>query len=89
MSDLTRAMLDDFLPPGPIWEPEEQAEFYLLLEGMADNCEVIRAFLSTLSDIRNPNDTIILSDLSAFILHLFPSALLPSERMLLPISALY
>ena len=63
MYDLTRAMLNDLLPPGPIWEPEEQAEFDLLLEGVADNLEVIRAFLSTLSDTRNPNDTIILSDL--------------------------
>ena len=63
MSDLTRAMIDDLSPDGPIWEPEEQADFDLLLEGMADNYEVIRAFLSTLSDIRNPNKTIILSDL--------------------------
>ena len=63
MSDLTRAMLDDFLPPGPIWEPEELAEFDLLLEGIADNLEVVRVFLSTLSEIRNPNLTIILADL--------------------------
>ena len=63
MSDLTRAMLNDFLPPGPIWEPEELAEFDLLLEGIADNMEVVRVFLSTLSEIRNPNLTIILADL--------------------------
>jgi len=63
MSDITRAMLNDLLPPGPIWEPEELAEFDLLLEGIADNLEVARAFLSTLSEIRNPNKTIILSDL--------------------------
>ena len=63
MSNLTRAMLDDMLPPGPIWEPEELEDFDLLLEGMADNLEVARAFLSTLSDTRNPNKTIILSDL--------------------------
>ncbi len=63
MSDLTRAMLDDFLPPGPVWEPEELAEFDLLLEGIADNMEVVRVFLSTLSEIRNPNLTIILADL--------------------------
>ena len=63
MSDLTRAMLDDQKPDGPIWEPEELAEFDLLLDGIADNLEVVRVFLSTLSEIRNPNKTIILSDL--------------------------
>jgi len=56
-------MLDDQSPKGPIWEPEELEDFDLLLEGIADNLEVVHVFLSTLSDIRNPNKTIILSDL--------------------------
>lgn len=63
MSDLTRAMLDDIRPKGDIWTPEEQAGLDLLLEGMADNYEVVRTFLSTLSDIRNPLRTPVLSDL--------------------------
>lgn len=63
MSNLTRAMLDDILPPGDVWTPEEQADLDLLLDGMADNYEVIRAFLAALSEIRNPNKTAILSDL--------------------------
>lgn len=63
MNDLTRAMLDDILPRGDAWTPEEQADFDLLLDGMADNYEVLRSFLSVLSDIRRPLVTPILSDL--------------------------
>lgn len=63
MSDLTRAMLDDTLPPGPIWEPEDDGDFDLLLDGIADNLEAQRLFMSTLSDIRNPLKTTMLSDL--------------------------
>ena len=46
MSDLTRAMLNDLLPPGPIWEPEEDGDFDLLLDAIADNYEEVRLFLS-------------------------------------------
>jgi hypothetical protein len=56
-------MLDDILPDGHIWEPEEAADLDLLLDGMADNYEILHAFLSALSDMRNPNETTILSDL--------------------------
>jgi hypothetical protein len=56
-------MIDDLLPPGPIWEPEEDADFDLLLDGIADNYEVLRLFLADLADIRNPNKTSILDDL--------------------------
>jgi hypothetical protein len=58
-----REMLDDLLPPGALWKPEEEEGFDLLLDGMAENYEHVRAFLSVLSDIRNPNLTPILSDL--------------------------
>jgi hypothetical protein len=63
MSDLTREMIDDTLPDGPIWEPEEDNYFDLLLDGIADNFEAQQLFLSTLSDIRNPLKTTILDDL--------------------------
>ena len=63
MSDLTRAMLNDLLPPGPAWEPEEDADLDRLLDGIADDYEVIRTLLVTLKDIRNPNKTTILDDL--------------------------
>ena len=37
MSDLTRAILDDIMPKGDIWTPQEEADFDLLLEGMASD----------------------------------------------------
>ena len=65
MSDLTRKMIDAFLPPGAIWTPQEDEDFDKLLEGMADNAEVVRAFLDQLADIRRPSATPLelLSDL--------------------------
>jgi len=61
--DLMRQMLDDALPPGLLWEPEEEEKLDQLLDGIADNMEFLRAFLVDIKDIRNPNKTTILSDL--------------------------
>lgn len=63
MSDLTRALINDTVPPGPAWEAEEDKDFDLLREGRADNYEIVQDFLAILSDLRNPNKTTILSDL--------------------------
>lgn len=63
MSDITRAVLDALLPPGSIWTPKDDADFDKLLEGMADNHEEIRIFLSQLSVLRDPDKTFILDDL--------------------------
>lgn len=63
MSDLTRALIDDTVPPGPAWEAEEDKDLDLLREGRADNYEIVQDFLAILSDLRNPNTTSILSDL--------------------------
>lgn len=65
MSDITRGMINAFLPPGAIWTPKEDEDFDKLLEGMADNAEILRAFLLQLADIRRPSATPIelLSDL--------------------------
>lgn len=63
MSNLTRSIFDSLLPPGSIWTVEENADFDLLLEGIADNLEIIRLYLSQLSDLRNPNNTFVLDDL--------------------------
>ena len=65
MSDITREMINAFLPPGAIWTPKEDEDFDKLLEGMADNAEAIRAFLLQLADIRRPSAAPIelLSDL--------------------------
>lgn len=63
MSDLTRALINDTVPPGPAWEAEEGKDLDLLREGRADNYEIVQDFLAILSDLRNPNKTTILSDL--------------------------
>lgn len=63
MSDLMRAVYDALLPPGSIWTPEEGKEFDQLLDGMAENSEVVRAFLADLANIRRPSKTILLDDL--------------------------
>jgi|GEM_PF-1840456 len=57
MSDVTRKMINGFLPPGSIWVAEEDEGFDQLLEGIADNAEDVRAFLSLLSEIRRPSTT--------------------------------
>lgn len=63
MSELMRAVYNALMPPGAIWEPEEGKDFDKLLDGMAENAEVVRAFLAALADIRRPSKTVILSDL--------------------------
>jgi hypothetical protein len=63
MSDITRQMIDGVMPEGAIWTPEEDSDFDLFLEGMADDSEDVRLFLSGLALIRNPNLTPFLSDL--------------------------
>lgn len=63
MSDLMRAVYDAIMPPGSIWTPEEAKEFDQLLDGMAENSEVVRAFLADLANIRRPSKTTLLDDL--------------------------
>lgn len=63
MSELTRALINDTVPPGPAHEAEEDKDLDLLREGRADNYEIVQDFLAILSDLRNPNKTTILSDL--------------------------
>jgi 6-phosphogluconolactonase (cycloisomerase 2 family)/uncharacterized protein YmfQ (DUF2313 family) len=61
----TRMMLNDTLPPGSLWEPKDDGDLDLLLEGMSINHESARVLLDKLSDVRNPNlvDSDMLSDL--------------------------
>ena len=63
MSDLMRAVYDALMPPGSIWTPEEEKEFDQLLDGMAENSEVVRVFLAGLANIRRPSKTAMLDDL--------------------------
>lgn len=60
---IMRTTLDALLPPGAIWVPKEGGDFDLLLEGIADNLELVRKDLSDLAVLRNPQKTTILSDL--------------------------
>jgi hypothetical protein len=61
--NLSRAIISALLPPGSIWEPEDGGNLDLLFDGMSDNLEAVREFVSNLSDIREPQKTIILTDL--------------------------
>ncbi len=63
MSDLMRAVFDAVMPPGSVWTPEEAKAFDQLLDGMAENSEVVRAFLADLAQIRRPSKTTLLDDL--------------------------
>ncbi len=63
MSDLMRAVYDAVMPPGSIWIPEEEKEFDQLLDGMAENSEVVRLFLADLANLRRPSKTALLDDL--------------------------
>jgi hypothetical protein len=63
MSDLMRAVYDAVMPPGSIWTPEEEKEFDQLLDGMAENSEVVRLFLADLANLRRPSKTTLLDDL--------------------------
>ena len=63
MSDLMRAVYDAVMPPGSLWTPEEEKEFDQLLDGMAENSEVVRLFLADLANLRRPSKTVLLDDL--------------------------
>ncbi len=58
---VSRAVIDDLLPPG--WDIKSDDDLDKLLEGLAENKEVIRLALNKLSKIRNPQKTDYLSDL--------------------------
>ena len=63
MSDLMRAVIDSILPDGSIWTPAPGGDFDKLLDGSADNWEVIRAFLASLKSVRDPKLTTFLADM--------------------------
>lgn len=64
MSDeLMRALVDDLLPPGALWLPEDDEGFDQLLDAISQNSEEVRIFLATLASIRDPLLTPILEDL--------------------------
>lgn len=60
---LSRGVLNALLPPGSLWSPEGGGGFDNLLDGIATNHEVVRAFLASLAYLRDPMLTPMLSDL--------------------------
>ena len=64
-SDILRALINSVLPPGPLWDPEEDGDLDKLLDGMADNSAVVYEFLLQLAKITNPTESPfeLLSDL--------------------------
>jgi len=63
MSSLSRKAVDGLLPKGSIWQPVEEGDFDKFLDGVSDCSESARIFLDDLSEIRDPLNTPILSDL--------------------------
>lgn len=59
--NISREVYNDLTPPG--MDIKHDADLDLLLNGMADNKEVIREFLKDLAFVRNPFKTPYLSDL--------------------------
>jgi hypothetical protein len=58
-----RSVIDTIWPRGSAWNPAPDEDLDLLLDGSAENWEVIRLYLSELSEIRNPATTPFLADL--------------------------
>jgi hypothetical protein len=62
-NELAKMALLSLLPPGSAWRVKDNGDWDALLEGQATNWESVREDLDTLSEIRNPLTTPILSDL--------------------------
>lgn len=77
---VSRSVLNALLPPGAAWVPAEDKDMDLLFDGIAENNEVIRLFLGSLADIRDPQRTPILDDLEKEFGVSFNSSLTEQER---------
>lgn len=60
---LSRAVLNAVLPPGSLWQPEDDEGLDRLLEGIATGDEAVREVLADLAHVRDPYRTRVLSDL--------------------------
>ena len=63
MRNVSRGVIDSLLPNGSAFALEQDGDFDLLLDGIADNAELVSIALSLMSKIRDPYYTPILSDL--------------------------
>lgn len=61
--NISRGTFDSLLPPGAAWSVEQDGDLDKFLDGISDNSEEIREFLSSLAFIRDCQNTPILSDL--------------------------
>jgi len=60
---VSRVSIDGTLPRGSFWRPKIDGFLDRFWNGLAESFELVRTFLADLSTIREPKDTIILSDL--------------------------
>jgi hypothetical protein len=63
MSEVIRRVIDKSLPKGSAWRIAPDSDSDKFLDGVADNWETIRSFLSDLDSIRDPALTPFLADL--------------------------
>ena len=56
-------VINALLPGGALWTPETDVGLDQLLDGVAENTEEVRLFLAKLATLRNPLETVVLSDL--------------------------
>jgi len=62
-SELIQKTQKALLPPGSLWQVEEDGDLDQLLKGTADNWEDVRAFLETVGFVRDPLKTNLLEEL--------------------------
>ena len=60
---LSRSVLTSLLPQGRFWEPEFDSDYDHLLDGIAENSEVVYLMLQEIAWFRDPMRTPVLSDL--------------------------
>lgn len=60
---LMRSVIDTLIPPGSAWRVAPGEDWDNLYDGIADNWEVVRAFLAELDCTRDPSCTQFLADL--------------------------
>lgn len=60
---ISRALINDLLPPGSLWEVEDDEGLDQFLEGIGDSYETLKAAIDKVALVRNPILTDILDDL--------------------------
>ena len=63
MSEIFKTSHESLLPLGDAWNVKKQGFLDKLLDGSAENYQVVKDFLESLKDLRNPLESIIYEDL--------------------------